>query len=361
MKKEEKKLFEELCSFKSKTFDKSLLEAATPTVLGYLFFNRMQGVAYGRLKKQNLLNEVNREFRNSLKAAYDQNIKKNKAYSLCVKHISEILSECNCKYAMLKGAYLFKCYPEGYRTSNDIDLLVHPQNVTEIGQILLKNGFKQGSIKNGMFIPATRMEIIQSKMMRGETVPFIKEMNLPEMQFLEVDINFSLDYKPSETDLIVEMLKDSVVEKIGDLKIRTLNKENFFVHLCNHLYKEATTLPWVTMNRDMTLYKYCDIYMLLNDISKEDVELLFKYAKKIDMEKICAFAVIQASKLFKFENVHAIDIAESVLEHDPEFIHTVISPSDKKKYVFFEKDISKRFFNNERIKLLKEGGYNEKT
>ena len=271
----EKELFKSLCSFKSKTFDNTLLEANTPAVLGHLFFNRMQGIAYGTLKNHGLLGRVNREFRNSLKGAYDQNIEKNKSFLWCVQHLQEVLSDCQCKYAMLKGAYLCKYYPDGYRTSNDIDLLVRPKDVTEVGNALLAAGFKQGNIRNGEFEPATRVEIITSKMMRGETVPYIKEVNLPCMRFLEVDINFSLDYTLGDTASLEEMINNSVIEKLDNFQVRTLRRDDFFVHLCSHLYKEATTLPWIEMKRDMTLYKYCDIYMLLNDASKEEVDFLF--------------------------------------------------------------------------------------
>ena len=76
----EKQLFKSLCSFKSKSFDENLLDAATPTVLGQLFFNRMQGIAYGVLKNNNLLGKVNREFKNSLKAAYQTNMEKNESF-----------------------------------------------------------------------------------------------------------------------------------------------------------------------------------------------------------------------------------------------------------------------------------------
>ena len=87
MRQKEKELFKSLCSFKEDTFDESLLDAATPTVLGHLFFNRMQGVAYGTLKKYDLLGKVNREFRNSLKDAYNQNLEKNNSFFKCVFHV----------------------------------------------------------------------------------------------------------------------------------------------------------------------------------------------------------------------------------------------------------------------------------
>lgn len=357
MKQKEKKLYKSLCSFKTDTFDRSLLEAATPTVLGQLFFNRMQAVAYGTLNKHGLLGKTNREFRNSLSSAYEQNLKKNESFFGCVQYIEEVLSACQCKYAMLKGAYLCKCYPDGYRTSNDIDLLVHPKDVSEIGETLLKAGFKQGNIRDGKFVPATRREIIESKMMRGETVPYIKKVNLPWMPFLEIDINFSLDYKPGDTDVLTQMLDNSTVEEINGVRIPTLRNDDFFIHVCSHLYKEATTLPWVEMMRDMTMYKYCDIYMLLSDAPKEQIDCLFNRAKELGTEKVCAFAVVQMSRLFYFDNVYAVAVAKEILGRNPMFIHTVFSPKEKKEYVFTQKDIEKRFFADNRRMLLQEVKY----
>ena len=67
MTKKEKELFKSLCSFKENTFDKKLLSAATPNVLGHLFFNRMQATAYGTLKKHGLAGAVNRHMSKTLK------------------------------------------------------------------------------------------------------------------------------------------------------------------------------------------------------------------------------------------------------------------------------------------------------
>lgn len=75
-----KELFKSLFSFKEREFDESLLDAATPAVLGHLFFNRMQAVAFGTLDKHGLLGKVNRKFRNSLKGASNQNIEKNNSF-----------------------------------------------------------------------------------------------------------------------------------------------------------------------------------------------------------------------------------------------------------------------------------------
>lgn len=354
MTKQEKELFISLCSFRADTFDENLLSAATPAVLGQLFFNRMQAVAYGTLKKNGLLGKVNREFRNSLKGAYEQNLEKNHSFFLCVQHLEEVLKKCSCRYAMLKGAYLCRAYPDGYRTSNDIDLLVCPEDVTEIANALAADGFRQGNIRNGEFVPAARREIIESKMTRGETVPFIKEVGLPAMRFSEADINFSLDCKPTQTDILREMIDNAYVRNIDDFKVRTLRDDDFFVHLCSHLYKEAAALPWVEMKRDMTLYKYADIYMLLGDADERRINSLFARSKQLGMEKICAFAVLLTAALFRFNNSCAVLTAEDILKDDAEFLHTVMSPKERKAYVFTEKDIRERFFSEDRRSLLRE-------
>ena len=77
MRNEEKQLFISLCRFQEENFDEKLLSFASPTVLGYLFYHRMQAIAYATLKQHALLGKVHREFRNSLLAAYEQNLEKN--------------------------------------------------------------------------------------------------------------------------------------------------------------------------------------------------------------------------------------------------------------------------------------------
>lgn len=352
MNKKEKQLFKALCSFKADSFDKEMLDAAKPNVLGHLFFNRMQAIAYGTLKSNKALGLISREFRNSLRDAYEKNIRKNKDFYSSVKYLTEILEKCTCKYAMLKGAYLCQYYPEGYRTSNDIDLLVLPEDVTKIGKVLSDAGFMQGYIRNGEFEPATRKEIIESKMTRGETVPYIKKMNFEDMKYLEVDINFSLDYKTGQESVLRDIIDRVITKEVKEIKVKTLDECDFFIHLCSHLYKEATTLPWVEMRRDMTLYKYCDIYMLLEDMTQEAVKKIFDRCKELQMEKVCAFVIIQTSQLFDMENKYSVDISKKILGEDYDFIHRVFSPKDKKIYMYTEKNVFERLFADDRKKLL---------
>ena len=357
MNKKEKELFLQLCNFEDVDTDKLkelLVQNATPSVLGHLFFNRMQGIAYGVLKESNMLNLINREFRNSLHTAYEYNVLKNRDYNRLVDMVYEILLPCGEKYAMLKGAYLCQEYPLGYRTSNDIDILVRADEVSEIGALLSAKGFKQGKIVNGAFVAASRREIIESKMMRGETVPYILETDSPYIKYLEVDINFSLDYKNGDRKVVDKMLGNAVKFCSGKARIVTLEKYDFFLHLCGHLYKEASTYPWIKMRRDMTLYKYCDIYRMIRRFSQQDIEALLKRAKEIGMTEICACVVLWTSQLFYIGNTRMVNTFKKVLEGKEEILDIVFSPSEGRKYIFVDKNIKNRFFSEDRCAILKE-------
>lgn len=352
----EKDLFFTLCDFVNNDTDKlkSLItEHASAEVLGNLFFNRMQGVAYTVLRESGLLGKVNREFRGSLKNAKEHNTEKNLSFFACLRMLSEILRDQKGKYVMLKGALLCGKYPSGCRTSNDIDLLVSPEFVTDIGNALTNAGFRQGNIRNGEFIPASRKEIIESKMTRGETVPYILEIGLPFMDYLEVDINFSLDYKNSNNNTVSEIISNAQETETDDYRIITPNNIDFLIHLCCHLYKEATTLPWVKMKRDMTLYKYCDIHMLTGNMNEESVKEFFNRAKVLRTEEICACVVLWTDGLFGTKNRHLVDSANNILSNR-DLLDIIVAPTEHKTFIYEEKDIKTRFFAKNRIDLLKE-------
>ena len=351
----EKQLFLNLCSFISPCKDKivSLIDkgATTPELLGQIFANRMAGVAYGVLEKTELLSNVDREFRNSLKGAWILNEKLNEDFFGCLNYLSAQLDACGVPYALLKGAYLCGKYPTGYRTSNDIDVLVNSEDVGKVSAKLKLAGFKQGYIRNGKFVEATRQQIIESKMTRGETVPFIKEIKLPYIKYLEVDLNFSLDYKNGDTTSVKKMLDRTQTVIVRNTKVRTLCPEDFMLHLCAHLYKEATTVPWIRMKRDMTFYKYSDIYMLINEMSDDEQSKLIATAKESGLEKELSYCL---NSIYSFFDIPTGKLMNYIEERDNDDLDCVISPAENKLYCYIEKDVSKRFFAKDRMKLLEE-------
>jgi hypothetical protein len=145
------------------------------------------------------------------------------------------------------------------------------------------------------------------------------------------------------------MLARTQVMTVGSAKVRTLDRADFILHLCAHLYKEATTIPWIRMKRDMTLYKYCDIYALFCDFTKEEFNQLFKRVQTTQMEKEFLYCLDSIESLFGFScNM----LFEELYLHTDFDLAEVIAPTEKKLYRYIEQDVKKRFFTKDRMSLL---------
>jgi hypothetical protein len=146
------------------------------------------------------------------------------------------------------------------------------------------------------------------------------------------------------------MLARTQVLTVGSAKIRTLDPSDFMLHLCSHLYKEATTVPWIRMKRDMTFYKFCDIYGLLQDFTESDLDALISKSIDLSVQKEVLYCLggIEAF----FGPVHSKSYDELMKKEIG--LDEVIAPTEKKTYRYTEKDIKKRFFAKDRMALLEE-------
>lgn len=112
------------------------------------------------------------------------------------------------------------------------------------------------------------------------------------------------------------------------------------------------------MKRDMSLYKYSDIYMMLYDgkFYGDRPEKLFERAKELNLTDVLCFAVMQTAELFGLDadKGGVISAAGHCINGNEQILHTVINPAEKKTYIYRQKDIRKRFFNDNRTSLLKE-------
>ena len=328
----------ELCKFLHPNPAKLEEQMATPLdypyILGQLLFHRMGAAGYATLKHCGLLGRVNREFRNTLKTIYDSGVEKTDSFLRALEGTRGIWDAADFPYALLKGAYLAGLYPVGLRTSNDIDILIRPGDITALSGLLKDAGFRQGHIRNGVFTPATRAEIISSRMNRGETTPFIKRVDLPGMEYLELDVNFSLDFKPGREGSAVEaMLEDSRRSLFGSLY--TLSLPDFFLHLCAHLFKEATVMSWVEMGRDLSLYKFCDLYLLIDRFLEESLgREIQRRVESLRLRRECYYALLHTRRLFGIENRELDRLIAAIRPDDLRFLKQIIDPAGGTLYAY---------------------------
>lgn len=358
--KKEYQLILELCKFvnprKQKLEYLLSLPIDYPYVLGQLLYNRMGSTAYYVLRENELLGKVNREFRNTLKSIYLADRERTNSFHSTLNMLQSILQAADFPYALLKGAYLSTLYPKGLRTSNDIDLLIEAKNVSALSELLKNNGFKQGYVRGEELIKASRAEIVSSRINRGETVPFVKKIGLPQMEFCEIDINFSVDHKAAqEKDTVARLLEQR--QPLINHTLPTLSPVDFIIHLCLHLFKEATVYAWVDMGRDLSIYKFCDIYLLINTICDKDFFLTAqRRIAALGLEKECYYAFIHTKKLFGIENKAFDLLLNNIKPSRLDYLREIIDPSQNKIYRYAY-DFPHFLFCANRKELLYEYNY----
>lgn len=322
-------------------------------LFGKLLLHRVENIAYKKLLQMNNIHMG--VYKKYFEILYKNTINDITIYEENLVQLCEIMKEAKFKFAFLKGAFLItNVYEKGLRYSNDIDILINEKDIDECQDILLRNGFFQGYVDNGILHKASRKEIVLSRMNYGETIPFCK---LNGEKPIYIDLNFSLDYKPTlEPKIIQNMLENSCDISWKNNIIKTLNIADFIIHLCMHLYKEATTLEWVISRRDLNLYKFNDLNVLfhkcVNDkIYNQIYELILRYG----VQKECYYALFYTARIYKslmFQEEY-VNLLNSIKLEDLSYLCQIVDPKNKKVYTY-NMSFEEWFSCEERIKYLYE-------
>ena len=115
------------------------------------------------------------------------------------------------------------------------------------------------------------------------------------------------------------------------------------------------------MKRDMTLYKYYDIYLLLKQLGKDELAIVLERAKKLGLDKVCAYCIWEVIDFFELNDAYIRSLVEKILSPDSQIRYTVINPNENKILQYNTLDVTERFFMENRIDDLIEVIANEKT
>lgn len=330
-------------------------------ILGFLELNKISGYFFNKVKELQIKIPQAVERKLSQILLFQKN--RNDYMRKYICDIGDELRFEKIKYAFLKGSVLsnanfnfseniFHCmslskneirnyrrqsemlfYGQGERISTDIDILTEQINITIISDILRRMGFVQGyyDYKNNEVVPLSRNEIVSRRMNRGETAPFILKTEDTCVPFIEVDLNFSLDYLPNSNKELLSAVLQETVDYSGSIVggIRSLKIEDFFLQLIMHQYKESILYSMVERNKDVELYKLLDIYLF---IKKGYIELnqLYGKIKRFRLEKAVVCVLEQLFQVFQdncFKDYVCMFSAEGVNAEE------VIDPILNKKYI----------------------------
>ncbi len=347
-------------------------------ITGFLELNKISGYFYNRIKNSDI--QIPQLAERKLSQIFNYQKEKNRIMSEYIKTINNALIKENINFALLKGSVLCNCnfetdkiskeaidvyeiigrnrqkhsfYEEGERVFNDIDILTDSKNITNISEILKSMGFIQGyyNFKEEDMVPLSRREVVSRRMNRGETAPFIIKLNNKTVPFIEVDINFSLDYLPNSDEVLLQHMLNGTSIYISDFlgTVKSLNVDDFFLQLILHQYKESVLYSMVKRNKDVQIYKFLDIYLFIkrNYISLKEI---YKIAEKYNILIPLLSVIKDLEELFS--NI-SCELNDSIKSNNVNIAKRIIDFDRGKNYIW-TKNLYQRMNKFDKTKYLSE-------
>ena len=237
-------------------------------VVGIAMNHRLGGYFYNGLTKEQRT-KIPRELKKNIEMlVYGQAVNQEKMYKY-INELNDILENCNIRYAGLKGIIYGAClYTKGTRRSNDMDLLVHEEDLEQL-----------------------------------DLIPYMKET---DDGIIEIDINFLFDGKDNLID-----------SKVFDIGTRVYNGEQYsfrgleidtnLAFLICHFYREATGEIWVNNKRNLIIYKIVDMVNFIRHFEKHmNTEKLIKLFKELNIIEKALYSFLPIQKFYNQEFINEI-------------------------------------------------------
>lgn len=295
---------------------KELLESDLywPEVYRIAIKNRVIGLAYHNLERLKLSYLVPSKYRRNGMFYTLGNGMRNKSLIMEYKNIIKKMNDEGIKCAPLKGVFLVPNLYENYgsRDMNDVDILINRKDSKKVLKIMEELGYLQGRFNQEIndIENYTKEKKMLWKMKMNNLCPFVKKSGSEYHKYYKFDFSFNLDLDIT-VDPVQEML-DGADEIDG---MHYLKPKDFFLHLCCHLYKEATNAEWIYINSDINLIKFCDVREYIQQkMDKTSLKESVNFAKEYGLEKAIYFTVFYLKELYndgyEDEVLDYIDIEE---------------------------------------------------
>ncbi len=182
---------------------------------------------------------------------------------IIAKNVINELNERNMDYAIVKGCPLdfYKTGQTGDRVSSDIDILIPRDDIREMEDVLVRNGF-QCAYQPG------RKERIMLLSGSHQMPPYSKKAG---GLWSQIDVNFDMfwgEYTGKRID-VREFISDTVDMEFYGCRIKALPPLKSMVQVILHHYKEMNSLYHLTGHAAARKRFFEDVYLLCRRFPQE--------------------------------------------------------------------------------------------
>lgn len=219
---------------------------------------KIAGLVYLNLNRWGLESNVTPAVRMAFRLLYCAHRERNRHILATMREVVTKLAAADVDIRPLKGSVLVPLVysDEGSRILSDIDLFIRKNDTTRVIAIMHEMGFLQGTYcaETGTIEPLTREEYLIWKLKMFNLPGFMRISENPFVAVECVDFTFGLGFL-DDRDLSNEMMSRRGVIA----GIETLDPIDFYLHVCSHLFKEASNDAWVQLGLAVNLIKFCDV------------------------------------------------------------------------------------------------------
>lgn len=198
---------------------------------------------------------------------YLGNARRNEALFKEWARVLAALSNRGIPFSPLKGAHLIPnvYHDMGVRLSNDMDILIPPDAIALAAAVMEDLGYVMGEYDDTtrMIHQITRAKDMFWKRHMGNVHPFIRTDPDPFLDFSCVDFAFDIDPVQKNPDASLQMLGRLRSVDIAGLPVPLLAPDDFLIHVCAHVYKEACSSFAKIAYTLLNLIKFCDVRELV--------------------------------------------------------------------------------------------------
>jgi Uncharacterised nucleotidyltransferase len=268
-------------------------------VLNGCIRNKILPLAWKNLRTLRLTNKVPHKIR-EISSFYALGVaRKNQALLEQFRMISGALKSAGIRFAPLKGLVLVnEVYTTDSRQMNDFDLMISRDDRARVRGLMNSLGFYESEYdyESRSLRPLDRRQKVLWGLYMYNLPAFMKLIDDDYLQLVEVDFTFDIRFDSTRPTADEFLSRLSFHEPLG---CEVLQAEEFLLHLCCHLHKEAKNVLWVEKEADFNLIKFCDVReYVLHSMPSLDFERFLGLARSYEVEAAVYFTFHYLSQIY---------------------------------------------------------------
>lgn len=291
--------------------------------------NKVVGLVYFNILQSELIKLLPDQINFSFRYIFQGTSQKTKELCQERDRLLKEFSKENLRVYPLKGAILAEhCYPDyGTRSMLDIDFYVSRQDSEAVHKIMIDSGYINGDYDedSDLIVPFDSSNLAIRLRDKINLPTYARKSLHSRCMYIDFSKDISYTSKEGMSDLIISE---------GEFQFGTttsLNCNGFFIHLCCHLYKEATNIEWAEIDQDINYIKFLDVYLFYQKFKeKMDFDVLKETSEKVGVFDQVLKVLEIVSTMFQ-EEVFKIKYSSS--------IESLLVPEgeEKSRYTLIEK------------------------